>query len=467
MTTGAHPLTARQAEDPQGRVGWQVTAAHQRALLLGGVAALAAIVSRRIDLLVLAVPMLVVATWGWAARPRATAAERHPASAGRHTGSDVVARASVGNRTLPEGTATRWRAEIELPPGAEEVTVRLSPGYFVAVDPRAELDSLARPDNGVVRVGIVARTTRWGPRRIGPGLVQARSAWWAYRTAVLQVGRFAVTATPASGRVEVDAPTPHPEGLVGVNRSARPGSGSELAAIRPWQPGDRLRRIHWPSSLREQASGGTLQVRTNYADEDAHVVLVVDALSDIGPREGIDGRPTSLDLTVRACAALAHHWLGAGDRVSLRVLGSADLPRLGSAAGAAQLRRIVDVLARISPATDRELTTVRALDGLVSGSLVVVLTPLVHPALAGVVLGAAARGLATVVIDTLPDHLGSADEDVYTELAWRIRRLDRRDELERLRAAGVPVVPWRGPGSLDLVLRDLARRARAPRVVRR
>ncbi len=436
------------AEDrAEATVGWRVTAAHQRAVLLGGAGLLGAVLLRRLDLLVLATPLLVVATWGRVARPR-------------HT---VSVRARIGHRRLPEGAATRWSVAVDVPEGGDETTVRLSPGQFVDVDPRTDGACRGRPHDGRLEVSVVARATRWGLRRIGPGLVRVRSPWWAYRTDPAVVGWFEAVATPTVAGFDASVPTPHPEGLVGVNRSARAGTGSEFASIRPFQVGDRLRRIHWPSSLRE----GTLQVRTNHADQDAHVVLVVDAFSDLGPREGVDGRATSLDVTVRACAAIARHHLAAGDRVSLRVLGADRVPRLGTGSGLGHAHRVLDVLARIAPATDRQLQTVRALEGLVSGSLVVVLTPLVHPAMVGVVAAVAARGLATVVVDTMPEHLWTDQLDPYAANAWRLRRLDRRAEVHRLQQAGVPVVPWAGPGSLDTVLRDLARRARAPRLVRR
>ena len=40
-------------------------------------------------------------------------------------------------------------------------------------------------------------------------------------------------------------------------------------------------------------------------------------------------------------------------------------------------------------------------------------------------------------------------------------------ELRSIQQVGVPVVQWRGPGSLDQVLRDLSRHAAKPRMVRR
>jgi hypothetical protein len=43
-----------------------------------------------------------------------------------------------------------------------------------------------------------------------------------------------------------------------------------------------------------------------------------------------------------------------------------------------------------------------------------------------------------------------------------MRSLEREDVLDRVRRAGIPVVPWRGRGTLDEVLRRLGRRATAP-----
>ena len=52
-------------------------------------------------------------------------------------------------------------------------------------------------------------------------------------------------------------------------------------------------------------------------------------------------------------------------------------------------------------------------------------------------------------------------------LAWRLRLLEREIQRTEVARRGIPVVPWRGPGSLDDVLRRLARRSRMPREVPR
>jgi hypothetical protein len=104
---------------------------------------------------------------------------------------------------------------------------------------------------------------------------------------------------------------------------------------------------------------------------------------------------------------------------------------------------------------------------VVPNALCLVLSPLIDPTMVGLAHTLAARGMTVVVVDTFPDHLVTDSSDVYQSLAWRMRLLSRDSEVHALRLRGVPVVPWRGPGSLDQVLRDIARRASAPRMARR
>jgi hypothetical protein len=128
---------------------------------------------------------------------------------------------------------------------------------------------------------------------------------------------------------------------------------------------------------------------------------------------------------------------------------------------------VLGTLALIEPATDRDDDGEYAIAGIGAGAVVIVLSPLVDPAMVDVVARLGSRGLTTLVVDTMPDHLWRGENDPFTALAWRLRRLSRSVDVHRLTAAGVPVVPWHGPQSLDHVLRELSRRARAPRLARR
>lgn len=444
------PLTSRSLEDEEIELpSWHPTAAHFRAVLLGAAGALAAVLLRRPDLLVLATPFLVVATWSWMTRP-----DRPP-----------ILRTRSSHRSLREGEGGQWISGVEVPPGGEDVLLGLAPALFVTYAPALGVTAAAVEDavDGVVTSRVAFRPTRWGVRVLGPAVCRVSSSWGAYISGPITSGELPLTVLPLPVVFDPTAPTPHPEGLVGMHRASRVGNGTEFDTLRVFQPGDRLRRIHWPSSLRT----GTLHVSSTYGDEDSQVVLVIDAFSDLGPREGIDGRATSLDQTVRAAGAMAEHHLVIGDRVGLRVVGSAGTPRVPMGTGRGHLRRVLDVLAVIQPATERTDDGEWATAGIGAGALVLVLSPLVDPAMIAVVARLGARGLTTVVVDTIPEHLEQDGDDLYSALAWRLRRLTRDTDIDRLAGTGIPVVPWRGPASLDVVLRDIARRARAPRLARR
>ncbi|NUR81892.1 MAG: DUF58 domain-containing protein [Dermatophilaceae bacterium] len=421
---------------------WESTAAHQRAILLGAAGAVSAVVARRPDLLVIVTPLVVAAVWGHLTRPRV----------------EVTGTARLGDTTLREGSVTglHVRTTPALPDLHGVVTVARVPWVE-----RKPSSGIAELDDGSAAIGL--RSTRWGRRRIGTVSIALVSSWGAFRVGPVDLPDLDWATLPVPASFDASAPTPHPRGIVGLNRSNRPGSGSEFNTIRQFHPGDRLRRIHWPVSMRT----GTLHVTSTFTDEDAHVFLLVDCFSDLGPREGIDGRPTSLDVTVRAAGAISEHFLRSNDRLTLRTVGAAEVPTLGVGSGTNHLRRVLDTLAAIAPATERRDTGERAIRGVDPMALCLVLSPLVEPTMVTLAHTLAARGMTVVVVDTFPDHLVLDPKSVHQALAWRIRLLGREADVHSLRLRGVPVVPWHGPGSLDHVLRDIARRASAPRMARR
>ena len=429
------------------RAPWQATHAHVRASLAGSGLALAAVLMRRADLLVLAAPLVIVALWSVLTRPR----------------EEPLSTVSVSPAAIREGETASWRVGLEAVSGMEEAVVRLSSRPRLDPSPRSGVRA-ASLDGQPASLTIGVRSMRWGHRGVGPGVVGATSAWGAFRWGPHEIEARALTTLPLPSTFDATAPVPHPSGLVGLNRGGRPGDGSEFASIRPFQQGDRLRRIHWPVSMRT----GSLHVTSTWADQDSHVVLVVDALNDLGPSEGLDGAASSLDVTVRAAGAMAEHYLHRGDRVGLRVLGSESATRLPAAAGRNHLLRVLDTLAAIDVATDVRDDPHQVLLCLSAGTLVIVLSPLVSPVALQHAVTLARRRLTVIVVDTLPSGLTDTnDEDPFAALAWRVRLLERRREMHRVQEVGVPVVTWRGPGSLDQVLRDVSRRSAAPRMARR
>ena len=420
---------------------WRPTTAHARALLGGLLYAIVAVLARRPDLLVLGTPLAGAAAWAVLLRPTC------PPGVGQF----------IGHRMVREGEATTWHISVTDPEGrVEEVAAVLETPAWMDRSPVDGQVVVDLGEDGDQPLDVIVRSTRWGVRRIGPALVVASSGWAGFQwTSRNETDAPTLVTLPLPSVFDATAPPVRTPGLIGANRSPRQGVGSEFATIRSFQPGDRLRRIHWARSLRT----GTLQVTSTWADHDRHIVLLIDALQEVGESEGIDGRASSLDITLRAAGAIAEHYVSVGDRVALVAFGARGVQRVPPASGYLHLRRLLEVMAGIQP-DNALIDDGRMPPGLGEGALVLMLSPLMSPAALQRAVAIADRGLSVLVIDCLPNDLAQRDEDEHlASVTWRIELLKREREIRRVREAGIAVVPWRGPGSLDLVLRDLHHQA--------
>ena len=426
---------------------WRPTNALLRAALVSAVLLVGGVVFSRPDLLVLGVPLLVHAVGGVLHRPT-----RVPR-----------ARARLGHAAIREGEGTHLHVALDDAADVEYAAVALAPrrwwrprpasGVFgAAAVPRADRQELSIP----------VASLRWGRQVVGEGVVGATSAWAGYRCGPVDLAPVPLTTLPMPGRYDGTAPTPHPIGLVGTNPARRPGGGSEFASIRPFAPGDRLRRVQWRVSLRT----GALHVTSTVAEEDASVLLLVDSGVEIGVSGGTLGAASSLDIAVRAAGAVAEHYLRRGDRVALRALGVSPVS-VPAASGDRHLRRVLDSLARIVPGDVRDADPRRMRFRVPAGTVVVLFSPMLSEQAMVAVTTLAQRGLTVIVVDTLPQDLELTDTSAPLALAWRMRLVERDALLARVGKTGTPVVAWRGPGTLDEVLRRLGRRASLPRLVRR
>ncbi|MEP7113522.1 MAG: DUF58 domain-containing protein [Ilumatobacteraceae bacterium] len=424
---------------------WRPTAAHARAVLSALVLAVVAVLARRPDMLVLATPFAGAAVWAVLLRPTCAPEIRQ----------------SLDHSAVHEGEATTWRLCVHDPEGrVDDVAVALNTTEWTEQLPVDGQVVVSLRDDSDQPLAIGIRTTRWGHHRIGPARVAATSAWAGFRwVSGSAADARMLVALPQPSRFDASTPPVHTPGLVGVNRSPQQNNGTEFASIRPFQTGDRLRRIHWPQSLRT----GTLHVTSTWADHDRHVVLFVDALSDVGESGGVDGRPSSLDIAVRAAGAIAEHYVSTGDGVALVLLDHRGLHRVPPATGRRHLRRLLDVLATARPARNRFDDDGRIPRGLTPGALVVMLSPLASPAALQRAVTMANHGLTVLVVDCLPPEVVDDRRDPHVALSRRIRSLEREREVRRVGQTGIAVVSWRGPGSLDEVLRDLKRHA-GPRI---
>ena len=428
--------------------GWHPTGALVRAAASAVVVVTAGLVLRRPDLLVLAAPFGLVAALGMAHRPRAP----------------LAARVSLADRWLHEGQSTRLRVRVESAEELEQVTATLAPPAFVVTQPPSGSVAATPRADGLSGVELVLSPRRWGVRSVGTCLFAATSRWGGYRWGPQRLGEATLVALPDT-RAFSAAETPRPEGLVGQNRSRRGGDGSEFFAIRPFQPGDRLRRVNWRTTLRT----GRMHAVGTSAQVDSSLLLVLDAVADVGASGGLDGESSALDVGVRAASALAAHHIEVGDRVALRVLGR-QCHVLGPGTGLRHQRRLQELLAQVRPGWPDLLGARRLRLRAGADTVVVVLTPMLSLEITTAMLTLAGRGLTVVAVDTLaPLTLPAPARDPHSaaRLAWRMRLVEREMHVTEVTRHGIPVVPWRGSGTLDEVLRGLARRARSPREVTR
>lgn len=416
-----------------------MTYAHARAFSLSGLGLLGAVLLQRPDLLVLVFPLALVAGWGAVTRPR----------------DRPQARLRQSHTMLREGDTAHLGIEVVPVPGQDASAASVATSVYVEAPGGRNARVTPTPEAGItVTAAVALRATRWGRRRLGPAVIGGSSAWGAFRYGPIPMDALVVTVIPQPSVFDSSAAAPAPRGLIGRHRSSRPGDGSEFASIRPFQWGDRLKRIHWARSLRS----GTLHVSTTYADQDTHVAVVLDAHYDLGRSEGVDGRPSSLDQSVRAAAAVSEHFLHHGDRVSLRVLSHRSPMMVPPGAGRRHGVRIMDTLAHVvpGPPLDSRATPLR----LRPGALVVVVSAMVSPDPATSAAMLAGAGFSVVMVDTLQDRVQPEDDERLALLAWRLRMIERDHEIAQIMKRGVPVVPWVGPGSLDGVLRQMGRQRR-------
>ncbi len=443
---------------------WRPTPSLSRAVVVGLAAAVYAVVAGDGALAVVALPLVAAGVWAALTRPT-----RRPSIS-----------MQVPTPVSAVGSRLRWQIDVDATPGLRDLVAILPTDPDIASTPEhGHVAAAAVRGARTVAVAVEGRLERWGPRRLGPAQVAAfgdLQAWmWQPETTL----GCRVAALPEPDTFSSGAPLPHPVGLVGSHRSARPGEGSELADIRPFQTGDRLRRIHWPVSLRT----GTLHVTTTYADHDTEVRILLDASTDARGPAKERGSRGSVDLGVAVAGAIAAHYLRAGDRVGLNVHAAAirEVPALG---GRQHLHRLLAALALTEPGvgTVRRVRTLRArmARGLRPGAVVIVLSPILERDLLGHAIHLSRTGHHVIVIDTLPAALLEPEPAPEllaalapklpadtARLAWRMRLAERAAEERRCESAGVPVVRWVGPGSLDAVLRALGRRGRAPSAVSR
>ena len=236
------------------------------------------------------------------------------------------------------------------------------------------------------------------------------------------------------------------------------GDGIEFADLRPFVPGDRIRRINWRATARR----GEPWVNETHPERNTDVVIFLDTFA-----EARDGASGTLDLAVEAAGSLAAHYIQEKDRVGLVGFGGV-LNWLTVSSGIVQLYRVLDSLLDaeifLSYAwKDIDVLPVRTLP---PRALVLALTPLLDDRSVRALIDLRARGFDLAVIEISPVPFAEPGTGELDDLAYRLWQLRR----EALRASylrnGVPVVEWQRGMPLQAALEEVRTFRRHARVVR-
>ena len=410
---------------------------------ISAVGLLAALALARPELVALTAPFLLALSAGLALAtpPRLTvdvSLERERALEG-----DVVEATVALDASSP---VDRLDVYVRVPDGIEMAAGRNPVGLHLAAGERRELD-----------LSLLA--VRWGGHVIGPTYLRARDPLglltWEF-TADTRPELRTYPREDVLRRVIAPAET---QVFTGNEVARVKGEGIEFADMRPWTPGDPLKRVNWRASARRTA----LWVNESHPERNTDVILFVDSFAEA--RRGQEG---TLDLAVRATATLADAYIRRRDRVGLIGFGGI-LRWLMPGTGVVQLYRIIDALLDTQIVLSyywKEIDVIPRRT-LPPNALVIGLSPLLDPRSVGALLNLRARRFDLAVVDVSPVPFTERPTRGLDAVAYDIWTL-RRDALRhRLQRAGVAVVEWDATTPLQAVIEEVrsfrryARHARA------
>ena len=369
----------------------------------------------------------------------------------------VTAHAELERERQLEGRRVDMFVEVS----ADQTVPRLEllldlPEGLVAEAPNPVLVRLARGERRELEVPLLCH--HWGTHRVGEVVWRARDAFGllVYEGRAGQPQRLKVY--PRGETVQRLLRPLETQAFSGNQVARTRGEGIEFADLRPFTPGDRVRRVNWRATARR----GEPWVNEMHPERNADVVLFLDTFAE-ARRDDLG----TLDIGVRAAAALAALYLREKDRVGVVSFGGV-LNWLTVTSGTTQLYRIVDSLLDsqiiLSYAwKDLDVIPPRTLP---PRALVIALSPLLDDRAVGALLDLRARGFDLAVVELSPSSFVSEGESDSERLAYRIWRL-RRDALRsKYSALGVPIVEWREGMPMEAVMEEVRAFRRHARVVR-
>jgi uncharacterized protein (DUF58 family) len=403
---------------------------------------LAALATRRPELVALAAPFAVVAAVGLLSL-------RRP---------QISVDTFIERERVLEGDEVELRLTLEATTGDErtEVLLELPPELTVAEGHNPQVVHLG--DRQRRELSYRLACTRWGAFRIGRVYLRTDDVFGLFRHETVVDRRELLKVYPTEEAVRNLLQPLETQVFTGNHVARQKGEGIEFADLREFVAGDRVRHINWRASARR----GELWVNEHHAERNADVVIFLDSFAEA--RHG--GRST-LDPALRAAASLAARYLRQKDRVGFVTFGGM-LNWLLPATGTAQLYRIVDAMLDTEIILNHAWKDIDIIPPrtLPPQALVLALTPLLDVRAGNALLDLRGRGFDLVVIEVSPVPFvkpARGELDALGQRLWRLRREAVRGRFER---AGVPIAVWGDESSLAAALEEVSSYRRNARLAR-
>ena len=301
------------------------------------------------------------------------------------------------------------------------------------------------------------RCERWGAFLVGETLLRAQDRFGLLAFEQTLDLRRPLKVYPRGEALEKLLRPLETQAFAGNQSPRTRGEGIEFADLRPFVPGDRVRRVNWRATARR----GEPWVNETHPERNTDVVIFLDTFAEA--RHGASG---TLDLAVEAAGSLAAHYIREKDRVGLVGFGGV-LNWLTVSSGLVQLYRLVDSLLDTEIFLSYAWKDIDVLPPrtLPPHALVLALTPLLDERSARALVDLRARGFDLAVVEISPSpfvRAGSGPLDDLAHRLWLLRRDALRSSYLRL---GVPVVEWREGVPLQAALEEVRTFRRHARVL--
>ncbi|HLF60453.1 MAG TPA: DUF58 domain-containing protein [Acidimicrobiia bacterium] len=326
--------------------------------------------------------------------------------------------------------------------GLRDMDITSTEGGRLVEDSTLSIDRIER----VARVVVNVSPRGWGRRELGPVTVYADSLLGMFDFLHTSPDSEQIVVLPEESILKRLLRPMETNLHIGELVSTRRGSGSEFADLRVYQPGDDPRSINWRVSSRARS----LWVNERHPERNGDIVLLVDAQVESGTDTEF-----VVDRSVRMAAALLRSHARRQHRLGLVTIDG--LCRwIYPGMGESQRRRTMEQLMSVTPGRVLWETAERAVMRVARRpAMVIALTSLLDPHLAGLVHSLRRSGIDVSVIEVDVETVLSPPSDEARSLGRRIWSLERDRLRDRLAAEGIPITVWHSDESADVPMARL------------